>query len=88
MGAAKHHPGLCRAICRGYIKQIQYEAYPLRQLLSVEANDVVEEVPEHEEGQCKYMWACEDAIDKAIDPTWVRKARMEILITLIQEMCG
>ena len=47
--AAVYPEGLCRAICRGLIRQIEQEKGHIRQLMNLNATDVVREVPEDEE---------------------------------------
>ena len=70
-------PGLCRAICRGLIKQRQLDAMHVKQILRVTAQDTVGEIPEHEEDTWKPYWAWDDASHKHLDPEQVRKARNE-----------
>ena len=75
--AAKYPPGLCRAICRGLIRQQQLSEYHVKSLLRVTATDSIGEMPEHEEDEWKPTWAWDDANDKALDPERVKKARKE-----------
>ena len=75
--AAKYPPELCRAICRGLIRQRQHQGDHVKSLLSVEAKDTIDELPEHEEDQWNSTWAWDDANNKTLNPEGVRKARQE-----------
>ena len=66
--AARYPPGLCRAICKGYIKQRQMADHHVKKLLKVTAKDTIGELPEHEEDQEKNTWAWGDANDKSLNP--------------------
>ena len=66
--AARYPPGLCRAICRGYIKQQELAEHHVKLLLNVTAKDTTGELPEHDEHQEKNTWAWGDANDAALNP--------------------
>ena len=67
--------GLCRAICRGLVRQLELERQHIRHLLSVEATDKVGELPEEEETPLEWMQACDDVSGTELSPKMVRAAR-------------
>ena len=75
--AARYPPDLCRAICRGYIKQMRNREEGVKSLMQVSATDTTDEVPEHEEDHVDMGFAWDDVNNKALNPKMVRDARRE-----------
>ena len=73
--AAAYPEGLCRAICRGLVKQMDQEKGHLKQLMKLSATDVVREVPEDEEDHSHWQSAWDDVSGKELDPSGVKAAR-------------
>ena len=72
---AVYPEGLCRAICRGLVKQIEIEKGQIRHLLNLSSTDVVQQVPDDEENQNQWQEAWDDTSGKELDPSGVRAAR-------------
>ena len=75
--AAVYTPSLCRAICRGFIRQRMKQTSPVKRLMSVKDTDRVGELPEHEEDRDNYDMAWDDVNNKVLDPKRVKEARQE-----------
>ena len=73
--AAVYPEGLCRAICRGLVRQMEVQRGQVLQLLNLSAADVVKDVPEDEESQNQWQAAWDDVSGKEFDPSGVRAAR-------------
>ena len=73
--AAVYPDGLCRAICRGLIRQIENERNHLRAMLRLCALDKVREVPDCEEKEMPWQSAWDDVSGKELNPNGVRAAR-------------
>ena len=73
--AAVYPEGLCRAICRGLIKQIELERGHVKHLMNISGNDSVQDVPEDEESQNQWHEAWDDVSGKELDPAGVQAAR-------------
>ena len=75
--AAIYTPDLCRAICRGFIRQRIKQNSPVKRLMSVKETDRVGELPEHEEDGGNYDMAWDDVNNKVLVPRKVKEARQE-----------
>ena len=76
--AGEYPRGLCQAICRGLVKQMELDKKQVKMLLSLGPTDVVHgEVPpeedEHEEAAAK---ARDDVSGKELNPVEVKRARL------------
>ena len=72
---AVYPEGLCRAICRGLIKQMELEKGHVKSLMNLNGNDSIQNVPEDEESQNHWQEAWDDVSGKELDPAGVRAAR-------------
>ena len=77
--AGEYSQGLCQAICRGLVKQIELDHKNLRMLLNLRATDIVhgdmpQEEDEHTEATAR---AWDDVSGKELDPQEVRRARLK-----------
>ena len=63
-GAAVYPEGLCRAICRGLVRQIELERDQVRTLLSLSVVDKVRDVPMSEEDSQQWVPAWDDVSGK------------------------
>ena len=76
--AAVYPEELCKAICRGYIKQRKFEAEDVKHLMNVTAEMKMPERPEEEEDDIpEQLWAWDDVNDKALDAGMVKQARQD-----------
>ena len=66
--AAIYPEGLCRAICRGLVRQIEIEDCNVRKLMNLSTVDKAGEVPESEEDQHQWQAAWEDVSGKEFNP--------------------
>ena len=73
--AAVYPEGLCRAICRGLVRQMEVQRGQVLQLLNLSAADVVKDVPEDEESQSQWQAAWDDVSGKELDPAGLRAAQ-------------
>ena len=74
--AAIYPPGLCRASCRGLVRQLELNRGQLRSLLKVMAVDTVgAKRPEEEEDDHDWRQAWDDVSGKEFDYQGVKKAR-------------
>ena len=67
--------GLCRAICKGLMRQIDIEKNQVISLLSLSAIDKVGDIPESEEDEYSWQSAWDDVSGKELNPSGVRMAR-------------
>ena len=77
-GAAAIYPeGLCKAICKGMKRQIEFDQQKVQSLLTLSAKDTVAERPELEEDDTQSLLqdAWDDTSGKALDAKRVREAR-------------
>ena len=68
--AAVYPDGLCRAICRGLVKQVEAERNHLRSILRLCVLDKVVEVPDCEEKEASWQSAWDDVSGKELNPSW------------------
>ena len=73
--AAVYPDGLCRAICRGLLKEIDMEQRKIKPILGLSALDKVGEIPESEEESQCWKSAWDDVSGKELDPNGVKAAR-------------
>ena len=77
--AAQYPKGLCQAICRGLVKQLEMDRKNMKTLLKLKANDIVhEQMPQeekdHEEATAQ---AWDDVSGKELDAKEVQRARLK-----------
>ena len=60
--------GLCRAICRGLVKEIEMKERHLKSILSLNLQDKAGEVPGSEEEEQLWQAAWDDVSGKELDP--------------------
>ena len=77
--AAIYPEGLCRAICRGLVKQLELDTKDVKMLLSLTARDVVHDgvPPEEDEHEEEVSRAWDDVSGKELDAGEVRRARLK-----------
>ena len=77
--AGEYPKGLCQAICRGLVKQIELDNKSMRMLLNLMATDIVHgDMPQEEDEHVEATdTAWDDVSGKELDPQEVRRARLK-----------
>ena len=73
--AAVYPEGLCRATCKGVVRQIEFERSGTRSLLSLNVVGKAGDVPETEEEGHHWQAAWDDVSGKELNPAGVMAAR-------------
>ena len=74
-GAAIYPTALCRAICRGLVREIEMDRDKVRRLTVVRSTDLIGEIPETEEDSEYWAHAWDDVSGKFLDSRKVVAAR-------------
>ena len=75
--AAIYPPALCKAICKGLVKQLQLKRSNLKSLLSLKKGDKMYEAPEQEDNLEEMQKAWDDVSGKELDAKGVKEARVK-----------
>ena len=75
--AAEYTEELCRAVCKGLMRQMKDDSEQVKMLLSLNIGDKVREVPEEEDLGFPMSRAWDDVSGKELDAAKVMRARQE-----------